>query len=208
MDFSLMITGAVLGITAGLSPGPTQTFLISQTVKHGVREGILIAFVPLMTDVPIFLLTVGVLSQISDVDPVMGVLSLIGAVFLGYLAYGNFKITALQDDQTATNPGSIRKGIMTNFLNPYPYMFWLLVGAPLLLNAYETTGAMVAGFFILGFYGCLVGVLMLLAAIAGKSRILLKGKGYVYTLRVLGVLLIIFALRFLRDSLQFFGILS
>ena len=80
MDVSLMVSGAVLGVTAALSPGPTQTFLISQTVKHGVKEGILIAFVPLMTDVPIFLLTVGVLSQISDVDLIMGILSQIFGV--------------------------------------------------------------------------------------------------------------------------------
>ena len=206
MDMSLMISGAVLGVTAALSPGPIQTFLISQTVKHGVKEGLLIAFVPLMTDVPIFLLTVGVLSQISDIDPIMGILSLIGAAFLGYLAYGNFKITEFQGEQTGVKPGSIQKGVMTNFLNPYPYMFWLLVGAPIILNAYQTIGMMVAGSFILSFYCCLVGVLMVIAGLVGKSRVLLKGKGYVYTLRVLGALLIVFALRFLHDSLQFFGV--
>lgn len=207
MDMSLMFSGAVLGITAALSPGPIQTFLISQTVKHGVKEGMLIAFVPLMTDVPIFLLTVGVLSQISDVDAIMGTLSLIGAVFLGYLAYGNFKISEFQGDQADVPPGSIRKGILTNFLNPYPYMFWLLVGAPLILNTYQTTGMVVAGSFIVGFYGCLVGVLMFVAGLVGKSRGLLKGKAYVYTLRTLGGVLLIFALRFLHESVQFFGIM-
>lgn len=207
MDLSLILSGAVLGLTAGLSPGPTQMFLISQTVQHGVKEGILVAFVPLMTDVPIFLLTVAVLSQFSDVAPMMGMLSLIGAAFLLYLAYGNFKITEFQGEQTAVNPGSLRKGAMTNFLNPHPYMFWLLVGTPMLLNAYQTSGAIVAASFLIGFYSCLVGMLATIAGIVGKSRTFLKGKIYLYTLRCLGGLLVIFALRFLRESLRFFGVL-
>jgi threonine/homoserine/homoserine lactone efflux protein len=41
MDISLLLSGAVLGLTAGLSPGPTQMFLISQTVQHGIKEGFL-----------------------------------------------------------------------------------------------------------------------------------------------------------------------
>ncbi len=204
MDISLLLSGAVLGLTAGLSPGPTQMFLISQTVQHGIKEGVLVAFVPLMTDVPILLLTAAVLSQFSDVAPIMGILSLIGAVFLLYLAYGNFKITEFHGEQAQVNPGSLRKGVMTNFLNPHPYMFWLLVGAPMLLKTYHTSGAMVAGFFLFGFYGCLVGILAAIAGLVGKSRTFLKGKIYIYTLRCLGGLLVIFALRFLRESLRFF----
>ena len=34
-------------------------------------------------------------------------------------------------------PQSLRKGVMVNFLNPHPYMFWLSIGAPLILRAFR-----------------------------------------------------------------------
>ena len=206
-DISLIISGAVLGLTAGLSPGPFQTLIISQTLKHGVREGVLVAFAPLITDLPIFLIAVVLLSQVSKVDPLMGALSLVGTFFIGYLAYGNFRVTEFQGHKRDENPDSIKKGVITNFLNPYPYMFWLLVGAPIIVKAYQTVGVLLACSFIVGFYICLLGTFTLIAGLVGKSRSFLKGKVYVYTLRGLGILLLLFALRFLRDSLQFFGLL-
>ncbi len=32
-------------------------------------------------------------------------------------------------DHSKQTAGSVKKGIITNLLNPHPYMFWLLVGA-------------------------------------------------------------------------------
>ena len=202
-DISFLLSGSVLGLTAGLSPGPTQTFLISQTLQHGIKEGLKVSLVPLMTDVPICLFAVLVLSQLAEVDSVMGSISLIGALFLLYLAYGNFRITGTQTDEQVENPGSIKKGVMTNFLNPYPYMFWLLVGAPMMLKAYQNNIA-TAGSFVGSFYCGLIGTMAAMAAIVGKSRTFVRGKAYIYAIRGLGIALLIFALRFLWEAWKFF----
>ena len=207
IDLSLIGWGAGLGITAALSPGPIQALLISQSLKYGVKEGMLVACVPLFTDFPIFLVSVMLLSQISDVAPIMGALSFVGAFFLGYLAYGNLKLSKFQGDQEGDNPGSLKKGILTNFLNPFPYSFWLLVGAPIIIDAYRTAGFTHAGSFVLGFYVCLLGLMAVMAGGVAKSRTFITGKIYISTVRFLGGLLLIFALRLFWKSLQFFGIL-
>jgi threonine/homoserine/homoserine lactone efflux protein len=205
-DISLLISGCVLGLTAGLSPGPLQALVISQTLKHGLKEGIMVSLTPLMTDLPIIIITSLALSQLADIDPIMGLLSFMGALFLAYLAYGNLKITGTEAIHNEETPDSIKKGIITNFLNPYPYMFWLFVGAPLILKAYQSN-LVSACAFLLSIYVCLIGTFMSIAGLTEKSRTLLKGKIYIYTIRFLGILLLVFSLRFAWDGLKFLGMM-
>jgi len=53
--FIHLFTGLMLGLTAGVAPGPLLTLVVSQTLRYGVREGIKIAIAPIFTDLPIIL---------------------------------------------------------------------------------------------------------------------------------------------------------
>ena len=53
----LLITGIILGLMAGISPGPLLALVISETLKHGKKEGIKIALTPFITDLPAILLS-------------------------------------------------------------------------------------------------------------------------------------------------------
>jgi threonine/homoserine/homoserine lactone efflux protein len=63
-----LIAGIILGFSAGFSPGPLLTLVISQTLKHGVKEGIKVAFAPLVTDLPIIFLAVFVLTRLAGLS--------------------------------------------------------------------------------------------------------------------------------------------
>lgn len=82
--------------------------------------------------------------------------------------------------------------MVVNALNPHPYLFWLAVGAPTVVKAWHTM-PVAAVLSLLGFYGSLTGVKVVVADGAARSRTLLKGKPYVYFLRGLGALLLVFA---------------
>ena len=56
---ALVSAGLVYGLSAGFSPGPLMALVISQTLKHGIREGAKVAVAPLITDLPIILLAAG-----------------------------------------------------------------------------------------------------------------------------------------------------
>ncbi|MEI6633029.1 MAG: hypothetical protein WCP22_04325 [Chlamydiota bacterium] len=60
--FAFLGVGVVLGLSAGLSPGPLLALVVSQTLAHGVREGVKVAFVPLVTDLPVILIALFVLA--------------------------------------------------------------------------------------------------------------------------------------------------
>ena len=93
---------------------------------------------------------------------------------------------------------------MANLLNPHPYLFWFVIGAPKLIEAAEVSW-MTAGAFLAGLYVFLIGAKILVAILAGRSRSFLRSRGYVYVNRLLDVVLGVFAVFFLRDGLRFLG---
>ena len=62
---SFFLIGTLLGLSAGLSPGPLLTLVVSETFRHDFKAGIKVAISPLITDLPIILLTVIILDRLS-----------------------------------------------------------------------------------------------------------------------------------------------
>jgi len=206
MLVTFLIPGIAFGLSAGLSPGPLLTLVITETLKHGIRAGVRVAIAPLLTDLPIVGVTLLLLSQLSDAKPVLGVISLIGGIFLLYLGVESFTFKGIGADISNTRPRSYQKGILANFLNPSPYLFWLSIGGPLMIKAFEQ-GILPVFSFVAGFYLLLVGSKVVLAVMVGKSRKFLKSGIYVHTVRVLGIVLVGFSCLFLREGLAYLGIL-
>ncbi|MCP4105194.1 MAG: LysE family translocator [Desulfobacteraceae bacterium] len=206
-EISLLFSGVVLGLSGGLSPGPLLTLVVSETLKHGIREGVKVSIAPLFTDLPIIIVAIFILSSVSDILPVIGVISLCGGIFLVYLGYESIFFKGVDIDDSLAVPQSVKKGIIANFLNPSPYLFWISVGSPLVLKAWGI-GFIWAFLFIGIFYLFLVGSKILVSVIIGKSRVFLKSRNYIYIIRLLGVILLVFAVLFFMEGLKNLGILS
>jgi threonine/homoserine/homoserine lactone efflux protein len=201
---SLLISGIILGLSAGLSPGPLLTLVISQTLRHGIREGVKVAFAPLLTDTPIIIVSFLFLSVFSDMTPVLGVIAIFGGIYLFYLGYCSLRFRGASPEEDAVDPKSLKKGLMVNFLNPSPYMFWTSIGGPLVLKA-SSTSFVSAAAFILPFYVLLVGSKIAVAIVSGRSRNLLKSRHYRLVVRMLGLVLIGFGVLFIRDGVNYFS---
>jgi threonine/homoserine/homoserine lactone efflux protein len=200
-------SGCVFGLASGFTPGPTTTVLVAQTLRFGLADGIKVAIAPLLTDAPIIALTLLLIGKLARVEPVLGGVTLLGAVFLLYLAVESLRVRGLELQEERADPHSLRRGFITNLLNPHPYLVWSVVGAPTLLKA-PSHSMFAAVLFIVGLYVCLIGTKILVAAIVARSRLFLKSRGYVYVNRFLGIALAVFAILFLRDGLAYLGVLT
>jgi len=207
LGLSFLFSGVVFGLSAGLSPGPLLTLVISETLKHDAKEGIKVSIAPVLTDFPIVIFTILVLSRLSDMLALLGLVSLLGSAFLVYLGCEGISFKGVDIEVEKTKPQSIRKGVIANFLNPAPYLFWFTIGAPLVLKAFHI-GIFPASAFILGFYVFLVGSKVLVAVVVGKSRFFLKSRNYIYTIRLLGIILLVFAVLFAKDGLELLGVIG
>jgi threonine/homoserine/homoserine lactone efflux protein len=183
-----------------------MTLVIAQTLRFGAREGVKVAIAPLLTDLPIVAGSVFVLSTLSEIDSVLGVIALCGGAFLAYLGRESLFFKGADPDVASVNPRSIRKGTVANFLNPSPYVFWITIGAPTFLSALDVAAA-AAILFIAGFYLCLVGAKVAVAVIVSRSRRFLRSDAYVYAVRALGLALFFIAVLFFRDGLAYLGLI-
>jgi len=64
-----LASGAFLGLSCGLAPGPLLALLLAQTLRHGPREGCKIALTPLVTDAPIIVVALVLAASRSSGPP-------------------------------------------------------------------------------------------------------------------------------------------
>lgn len=193
--------GISLGLAAGLSPGPVMALVISQTINHGRKEGIKVALALLVTDIPIILFTLLVLLYLQENNIIFGLLSVFGGFFLAYLSKDNFR-AAEKTPVMRFRLGSFRKGMLANLLSPAPYIFWLTIGTPVLLKGYE--GSVIdPAMFLLAFYVCLVGSKVVVAYLVNKSRDFLRSSVFRWINILLGVLLLLLAVKFVFDGYNY-----
>jgi threonine/homoserine/homoserine lactone efflux protein len=195
-----LTAGVLLGLSAGLTPGPMLTLVISQTLRHNVGEGMKVALSPLFSDLPIIVLSLWALSRLADFHRIMGILSFLGGLYVVYLAWECFQTEELGATTVEASPRSLRKGVVLNLLNPAPYLFWATVGGPLIVQRQEARLA-AAALFLLTFYTFLVGSKVVLAWLTGQTRRLLSSRGYVGLMRFMGLLLVGFALLLFKRGL-------
>ena len=196
----------LLGLSAGISPGPLLTLVIAQTLRHNTFEGIKVALVPLLTDLPIIIVGILLLSSLPNPDVVLGLISIVGGLFVLYLGITSIYQQSLTLDLSVEAPRSYLKGSLVNLLSPHPYLFWFSIGAPLIVKA-SSVSLLAAVAFVLTFYTCLVGAKIAIAVIVGQSRHFLSGTVYLWIMRGLGICLIGFSLLLFRDGLVLLKVL-
>ncbi len=199
----ILFAGLTLGLSAGLAPGPLTALVLSESVRHGRGAGIRVSLAPLVTDAPIVAVALLLISRISNTALVSGAISFLGAAFVAWLAWEGWRAAPVEAVLPAVPAQSLRKGVITNFLNPHPYLYWLTVGAPTTVRLAKESGIVAAIGFVSAFYFGLVGTKIVMAVFAGQSRQWLSGRGYRIVNRVLAMLLLVFALVLVRDGIRF-----
>jgi threonine/homoserine/homoserine lactone efflux protein len=165
---SYLILGITFGFAAAVQPGPLQTYIISQTFTNGWRRTLPASFSPLISDIPIIILVLFLLSQVPPW--LIQFLHLAGALFLFYLTYDTCKTWKNYDEnkenKSVQNHQTLFKAALVNFFNPNPYLGWSLVMGPLFLKGYKET-PMNGVALIISFYATLIagiaGIIMLFA---------------------------------------------
>jgi threonine/homoserine/homoserine lactone efflux protein len=166
-----LIQGIGYGFAAAVQPGPFQTYLISQTLSKGWRLTLPAALAPLISDGPIIVLALVVLSQV----PLwfQRFLYIAGGLFILYLAYSAFVAWRNYDKSGVVTDSSGRQSVvkaaMMLALSPGPYIYWSLVTGPILLAGWREAPANGLGFLV-SFYATIVLSLGGIIVMFGTAR--------------------------------------
>jgi threonine/homoserine/homoserine lactone efflux protein len=198
--------GSFLGLSAGISPGPLLAITISESLQHGKWEGMKVAVSPLITDLPIILSVLFILSHLTNSNLIIGIIAFFGASYLIYSGNKSLKIKPGSFDLNLEKKDALKKGVIANFGNPHPYIFWLSIGGPIIFRSLNIH-IWATILFILGFYSLLVGSKVGVALIVARSKYFINSKFYISIVRALGIAQILFGLAFIKVGLDSFGVI-
>lgn len=199
-----LVMGLVFGVSAGLAPGPLLTLVVSESLARGISAGIRVALAPLISDLPIVVISLALVSLLSDFNPVLGLISLAGGVVILKMGTSNLRTSGVVLEEGVGDASPLYKGVLVNILSPHPYLFWISVGGPTTVKAW--TVSPVAGMgFIFGFYLLLIGSKLGLAFITARTRTFMTGNVYTYTMKILGAVLCGLAVVLIRDGVSLLG---
>ena len=151
------ISGIIFGFSAAIMPGPLITYLFSASLTQGFRRTLPAAFAPVITDGPVAVLVLFVLTQLPLW--VIRVLRFSGGIFILYLAFAAWKTWKNYDTisylSTKPDQNSLFRAALINVLNPGPYLGWSLGLGPLFLKGWNET-AINGITLLLSFYGIMI----------------------------------------------------
>jgi len=200
--FSFVVTVIILTASGALAPGPLFFATVTHGTKHGAKSGLIFSIAHTVVEfLLIMLLALGLLTVASE-PMVKMVIGLIGGIVL--IAFGTIQIR----NSIISNPEDLKKpkasyrhlfilGLAFTGLNPYFILWWLTVGAQLIIIALE--------------FAALIGVLFMFVChvwmdyvwLTGTAYFAKKGtnimglKWYKPLLIVFGVILIYFGITFI-----------
>ena len=168
---SYFVQGGGYGLAAAAQPGAFQTFVISQTLANGWRRTLPAALAPLISDGPILVLMLLILTRLPEWT--RGLLHLASGVFILYLAWSAVAAWRKFDPTGFAAPAggqrSLLKAAVMNLISPGPYIFWGLVAGPVLMEAWsESPRSGLA--FLAGFYAVMVATLAGIILLFGTAR--------------------------------------
>ena len=155
-----LLYGITLGFAAAIQPGPLSTYIISEALVKGWKRTLPAVFAPMISDGPIAILVLFVLSSFPA--EFVQWLRLAGGFFILYLAWASFQ-SWRNFIEVPVVPSQYRnqtliKAVIVNFLNPGPYLGWSLVMGPLFMKGWMENPW--NGFSLVGgFYSTMVVVM-------------------------------------------------
>lgn len=173
MNYDILIAFILASAALGISPGPDNIFVLTQSISHGKKAGLATVF-GLVSGclVHTTLLAFGISALIKQSDTLFWIIKLFGAAYLLFLAYKVFKKESdikLQNQETTENgfQSLFIKGFTMNVLNPKVTIFFLAFFPAFL---FSTRMGTVAQFFVLGLLFMLVTLIIFgsIALLAGK----------------------------------------
>ena len=165
---ALFLQGLTLGFSAAAQPGPFQAYLLAQSLRNGAPRTLPVGLVPLVSDPPVIAVVLAVLSQVPA--GFLRGLQIAGGAVVLWLAAGTLRaaLAAAPAAEAHAPPRGFVRAIAVNFVNPNVWIWWSLVGGPLLAAAWRDAPAR-ALVFLAGFYLFLLAGNALLILLAGQA---------------------------------------
>jgi len=205
--FGFVATVVILTASGALAPGPLFFATVSQGSKHGAKTGLIFSLAHTVVEFSLIMLLALGLIMVASEPLVKIIIGLIGGIVL--IVFGAFQIR----NSIISKPDKLKKpkstfghlfliGLAFTGLNPYFILWWLTVGAKLILIALEFAALLGVIFMFICHvwmdYAWLTGI----AYFSKKGTNVMGLKWYKALMIIFGVILIYFGLTFILGAVE------
>lgn len=205
--FGFVATVIILTASGALAPGPLFFATVSQGSKHGAKTGLIFSLAHTVVEFSLIMLLALGLIMVTSEPLVKIIIGLIGGIVL--IVFGAFQIR----NSIISKPDKLKKpkstfghlfliGLAFTGLNPYFILWWLTVGAKLILIALEFAALLGVIFMFICHvwmdYAWLTGI----AYFSKKGTNVMGLKWYKALMIIFGVILIYFGLTFILGAVE------
>ena len=176
-----------------------------ETLSGGFKAGLWTAAAPIFTDGPLIIVSLLAAGWLATNPLALLIISAAGAIFLAKMGVDCFSIEPPNptDGQIDTS-GSFKRGILTNLLNPNVYVFWFLIGGPL-MALYVEVEPLAPIAYALTFLISIILTKTIFAYSLDRMSGNISHKGYRTALNICGILMIGFAAAYTYQAYDLLG---
>ena len=206
-------TSFLVGLSGATTPGPLLAYNIRETVRRGFIAGPTIALGHSALElVTVILLAVG-LKRISESDPIIAFIGIIGGTFLLWMGWGilrNPSQGAPRTNEQIQPPfrGNLAipfwGGIVISLSNPFWTIWWMTVGVTFMSESLQS-GIPGIGAFYLGHILSDIGWYTLVSAGVASGRRFIKERLYKGIMQACGFFIVILGLFFIATGMTTLG---
>jgi len=178
------------GLASGIKPGPLGIVVIQQTLSRGLPAGVRASLAPLITDGPIIIAALWLLSRFKSIDLLAAAMGLAGGIYLLWLAAKMFRVRDISLSEKLRSQSSLATAVKVNLLNPGPYLFWFTVGGSYIIRGTALESAV----FVMTAIGALIVSKVAVALLASRFLPVLESRGYLLAMKLLAAAMMGFGL--------------
>ena len=151
-----LLLAYAMGFSVASMPGPILALIATETLRRGAWPGAQTAMAPMCVDACVMLPLVMVLQSSIPSGTGAVAMGLAGGVFLLWLGLQSFRagsVAVAPDSQRGSRRlPPFLKGVLTQMMNPYAYIFWGTVGLAFVREGFAAQGLKGALSFPAGFW--------------------------------------------------------
>jgi threonine/homoserine/homoserine lactone efflux protein len=146
----LMALGFAVGLSGALIPGPLLVYTIRESLDRGRWTGLKTIAGHAIVEVGVVLVIALGVSGFVNSPIFFRLVSILGGVFLVYIAAAGFRDTKIDLSKVSAPYGPIVGGVIFTAFNPSFLPWWVTAGSRLLLEGYLTLGVLGAALVFVG----------------------------------------------------------
>jgi threonine/homoserine/homoserine lactone efflux protein len=200
---TFIITVVIISVSGALAPGPLFFATISYGAKLGAKSGLAFSIAHTLIEFPLVILLALGLLTVTDKPTITLLIGVAGGLAL--LVLGGLQIrdgiTSKSDVSSESKTASrnpLFVGLVLTGLNPFFIVWWLTIGADLIIKSLEFTFAGVALMYLSHVWMDYVW-LTAVAHFAKMGINIVGARGYKAVVIVFGAVLILFGILFLTS---------